>query len=169
MSANHTSILDQYLSGTKRPQETVDLQGSVDQPGAGSQTLPAGSSLQPYQAFTPSNVENQNTRLRIEMNDLDRTRFLLSKAYLVEVIMSADQFVAFIFTTAAFMIQGEHLSTLFDRLDMDSLTTIACFNANYHRQPGEGEPIINSIQRISPQEAAGLIEIEEVPPEEASL
>jgi hypothetical protein len=136
------SMVDQYLSQTPHL-EVVDG-GKTDH------------GKQKYHAYTIDKPNNRTLRLRIEHSDQDRTTSTMAKSYLVEVTASADQYIALIFTTAAFMIEGRNLSELQEKLDADQVRSIVCYSPVWYQTPADDAAVITNIRRIALQELVPL-------------
>ena len=107
-----------------------------------------------YAAYGIDKPNNRTARLRIEVNNADRTIYSMAKSYLVEVQYSASKFVALVFTNCVFLLEGENLSEFVEKLDDDEIKSIHCFNPKLHDKLPEGKAVITKMRRISIQEMA---------------
>jgi hypothetical protein len=74
---------------------------------------------------------------------------LMSYAYMTEAISTSQQLISLIFSNCVFMIKGRRLKGLLLALQEDRITRIQAFDARYFDAPPEGEPVINSISKLS--------------------
>ena len=141
MSENRQGVFTRYAAKPQAKLEVID---------GGRQNTENSN----YAAYGIDKPNNRTSRLRIELNNADRTVYSMAKSYLVEVQFSAKRFVALVFTNCVFMLEGANLDDLIEKLDDDEIKSIHGFNAKLHSTPPEDKAIITSIRRISIQEMA---------------
>jgi hypothetical protein len=106
------------------------------------------SGKQPYTACRVDERHRRSVQIRLELHDKDGTTCSLSRAYLVEWVASADQYLTLIFTTSTFSIEGKNLTDMLETLDNDHMNiTLCAFNPRLHIEPDEREPVITHIRR----------------------
>lgn len=101
-----------------------------------------------YRAYGIDKPNNKTARFRIEYNNADRMIDSPTKSYLTEVRYSAGRYIALIFTSSAFLLEGENLEEFSEYLDDDQIRSIHQFNPKLHDKPAEGEAIITRIRRM---------------------
>ena len=108
---------------------------------------------QPYKAYGIDKPNNRTERIDICYHDADNRRNSPAKSYLVNIDYSAGKYLALIFTTCVYMLEGEYLEAIYQRLNDNEVESLHCFNPKLHEAPEPETPILTRIQMISSAEA----------------
>lgn len=111
---------------------------------------------QPYKAYGIDKPNNRTERIDICFHNADNRRCSPAKSYLVNIDYSAGQYMALIFTTCVYLMEGENLDALYQKLNDNEIESLHCFNPKRHHAPGKGETILTSIRLVTLQEAEGF-------------
>jgi len=149
MNENEQSVFTRYAGKPQAKLEVID--GGKQTPGKSA-----------YRAYGIDKPNSRKSRLQIEFNSVDPVIVSLTKTYLVEIQYIAERYVCLMFTTCAFLLEGENLGSLVELLNDDQVLSIHAFNPRRHDIPNEGEAIITHISRSSLQ-GASMIDEETLP------
>lgn len=146
------SIFEQYAPKSSPKLEVVE-------------TRPAKPGKHIYKAYGVDKPRSKS-RLYIEHNDADQTVNTMAKGYLVQITYSARRYLALIFTTVVFLMEGENLDPLVELLNDEEVKSLHRFNPKLHEKPAAGEPVITRIRLAALREVQMLSDAAETPEEE---